>query len=106
MRSVPTDKGANAGLKVASLVGGMIAGADSIDASPQAVLGPPALRREPTSPQADPLRDEADLQVEEDGELGVTRGRFLLWRLSALRVAMAADRSHWHHPLDVPGRQG
>ena len=29
--SVPTDKGANPGLKVASLVGGMIAGADSID---------------------------------------------------------------------------
>src|SRR5450830_11048 len=29
--SVPTDKGTNAGLKVASLVGGMIAGADSID---------------------------------------------------------------------------
>lgn len=29
--SVPTDKGANAGLKVASLVGGMAAGADSID---------------------------------------------------------------------------
>ncbi len=28
---VPTDKGANAGLKVASLVGGMLAGADSID---------------------------------------------------------------------------
>jgi hypothetical protein len=28
---VPTDKGANAGLKVASLVGGMVAGADSID---------------------------------------------------------------------------
>jgi hypothetical protein len=29
--SVPTDKGANTGLKVASLVGGMVAGADSID---------------------------------------------------------------------------
>lgn len=29
--SVPTDKGANAGLKVASLVGGMVGGADSID---------------------------------------------------------------------------
>src|SRR5438132_1007854 len=29
--SVPTDKGANAGLKLASLVGGMVAGADSID---------------------------------------------------------------------------
>lgn len=29
--SVPTDKGANSGLKVASLVGGMVAGADSID---------------------------------------------------------------------------
>lgn len=29
--SVPTDKGANAELKVASLVGGMVAGADSID---------------------------------------------------------------------------
>lgn len=29
--SVPADKGANAGLKVASLVGGMVAGADSID---------------------------------------------------------------------------
>ena len=29
--SVPTDKGANAGLKVASLVGGMVAGADSIE---------------------------------------------------------------------------
>lgn len=29
--SVPTDKGANAGLKVTSLVGGMVAGADSID---------------------------------------------------------------------------
>lgn len=29
--TVPTDKGANAGLKVASLVAGMIAGADSID---------------------------------------------------------------------------
>ena len=29
--SVPTDKGANAGLKVASLVAGMITGADSID---------------------------------------------------------------------------
>ena len=28
---VPSDKGANAGLKVASLVGGMVAGADSID---------------------------------------------------------------------------
>jgi hypothetical protein len=30
--TVPTDKGANAGFKVASLVGGMVAGADSIDA--------------------------------------------------------------------------
>jgi len=29
--NVPTDKGANAGLKVTSLVGGMVAGADSID---------------------------------------------------------------------------
>ncbi len=29
--SVPTDKGANAGVKVTSLVGGMVAGADSID---------------------------------------------------------------------------
>ena len=29
--SVPTDKGANAGAKVASLVAGMVAGADSID---------------------------------------------------------------------------
>src|SRR5680860_348495 len=29
--SVPSDKGANAGLKVASLVAGMVAGADSID---------------------------------------------------------------------------
>ena len=29
--SVPTDKGANAGLKITSLVAGMIAGADSID---------------------------------------------------------------------------
>jgi hypothetical protein len=29
--SVPTDKGANAGLKTASLVTGMVAGADSID---------------------------------------------------------------------------
>ena len=29
--TVPTDKGANAGLKVAWLVGGMVAGADSID---------------------------------------------------------------------------
>ena len=29
--TVPTDKGANAGLKVASIVGGMLAGADSID---------------------------------------------------------------------------
>ena len=29
--SVPSDKGANSGLKVASLVGGMVAGADSID---------------------------------------------------------------------------
>ena len=28
---MPTDKGANAGLKVASLVAGMVAGADSID---------------------------------------------------------------------------
>jgi hypothetical protein len=29
--SVPSDKGANAGLKVASLIAGMVAGADSID---------------------------------------------------------------------------
>jgi hypothetical protein len=29
--SVPTDKGANLGLKVASLVAGMVSGADSID---------------------------------------------------------------------------
>lgn len=29
--TVATDKGANAGLKVASIVGGMLAGADSID---------------------------------------------------------------------------
>jgi len=29
--SVPTDKGANAGRKVAALVAGMVAGADSID---------------------------------------------------------------------------
>lgn len=29
--SVPTDKGANAGAKITSLVGGMVAGADSID---------------------------------------------------------------------------
>ena len=32
--SVPTDKGANAGLKVASLVAGMVAGADSIAGDP------------------------------------------------------------------------
>ncbi|GAA5227089.1 hypothetical protein GCM10025778_16220 [Paeniglutamicibacter antarcticus] len=31
--SVPTDKGANAGLKLVSLVAGMLAGADSIDGS-------------------------------------------------------------------------
>ena len=29
--TVPTDKGANAGLKVTSVVAGMVAGADSID---------------------------------------------------------------------------
>jgi hypothetical protein len=29
--TVPTDRGANAGLKVSSLVAGMLAGADSID---------------------------------------------------------------------------
>ncbi len=29
-------------------------------------------------PLRDPLRDEANLHVEEDGELGVTRGRFVL----------------------------
>src|SRR5215210_5990201 len=29
--TIPTDKGANAGLKVASLVGGMVCGADSFD---------------------------------------------------------------------------
>lgn len=29
--SVPTDKGANAGVKVATLVGGMVAGADLIE---------------------------------------------------------------------------
>ena len=29
--TVPTDKGANPGLKVSSLVAGMVAGADSID---------------------------------------------------------------------------
>ena len=29
--TVPTDKGSDAGLKVASLVAGMVAGADSID---------------------------------------------------------------------------
>ena len=28
---LPTDKGANPGLKLSSLVGGMVAGADSID---------------------------------------------------------------------------
>ncbi len=41
--SVPTDKGANPGLKVASLVGGMVAGADSID--DMAVLRHGGMRR-------------------------------------------------------------
>jgi hypothetical protein len=41
--SVPTDKGANAGLKVASLVAGMVAGADSID--DMALLRHGAMRR-------------------------------------------------------------
>lgn len=30
------------------------------------------------SSEVDPLRDKADLHVEEDGELGVNRGRYLL----------------------------
>ena len=41
--SVPTDKGANAGLKMASLVAGMVAGADSID--DMAVLRHGGMRR-------------------------------------------------------------
>lgn len=41
--SVPTDKGANAGLKVASLVAGMVAGADSVD--DMAVLRHGGMRR-------------------------------------------------------------
>ena len=45
--SVPTDKGANAGLKVASLVAGMVAGADSID--DMALLRHGAMRRVFTS---------------------------------------------------------
>ena len=43
--SVPGDKGANAGLKVASLVAGMVAGADSIeDTRGQVVVVPPGWR--------------------------------------------------------------
>ncbi|GAB3809343.1 IS1380-like element IS1677 family transposase [Humibacter antri] len=41
--SIPTDKGANAGLKVSSLVAGMVAGADSID--DMAVLRHGGMRR-------------------------------------------------------------
>jgi hypothetical protein len=41
--TVPTDKGANAGLKVTSLVAGMIAGADSID--DMAILRDGGMRR-------------------------------------------------------------
>ena len=44
--SVPTDKGANAGLKVSSLVSGMVAGADSID--DMALLRQSGRSREPT----------------------------------------------------------
>ena len=43
--SVPTDKSANAGAKVASLVAGMVAGADSID--DMALLRPGGIRRPP-----------------------------------------------------------
>jgi hypothetical protein len=41
--TVPTDEGANPGLKVASLVAGMVAGADSID--DMALLRPGGMRR-------------------------------------------------------------
>lgn len=43
--SVPTDKGANAGLKVTSLVAGMVAGADSIDDMALLRHGGPGLRQ-------------------------------------------------------------
>lgn len=48
--SVPTDKGANAGAKVASLVAGMVAGADSID--DMALLRHGAMARLFTAPYA------------------------------------------------------
>jgi len=43
--SVPTDKGANAGVKIASLVAGMAAGVDSIDDMAVLRHGPSAGRR-------------------------------------------------------------
>ena len=44
--TVPTDKGANAGLKVTSVVAGMVAGADSID--DMAILRHGGMRRSST----------------------------------------------------------
>ena len=52
--SVPTDKGANAGSKVASLVAGMVAGADSID--DMAVLRHGGMRKLFTSVYAPAIR--------------------------------------------------
>src|SRR5665647_1602794 len=64
--SVPTDKGANAGVKVASLVGGMVAGADSID--DMAALGHVRQLDAVASRFVRNLAEEAPLLVTNDAE--------------------------------------
>lgn len=95
--SVPTDKGANAGLKVASLVAGMVAGADSIDdLAPSPCSGPLGARRRNgagTHVPSPPARHHGDAPHRSSRPgLGFARDR--CQRLHSGMLDRASTRSH------------
>ncbi len=103
--SLPTDKGANAGLKVASLVGGMVAGADSIDDMRllrHGGMGRVFTGRYAPSTVGSFLRSFGDGEADRAGE-GRDRGD---QRIAVpARIATSARRLMLHLPINWPWQQ-
>ncbi len=91
--TVPTDKGAHAGLKVASLIGGMLAGADSID--DMAVLRHGGMNKVFTAAYA-PSTLGSFLRAFTFGhvrQLDAVASRFLVGRLAGVTPLLGGDHA-------------
>lgn len=91
--SVPGDKGANAGLKLSSVVAGMIAGADSIDD----LALPPTVRRTRQGRRTSSAVSSTGHGAPARGNNGSAAGPLAPRRCSVCGIAWAAGPASWRN---------